>query len=96
MTGLAQQPKRPDGPSQSAHGGPAQHAVTTLGTGAMARLPTSGTATRWVAMVVESTNGARPPCRARWLVAELTDEARQCEGRLDQHGGGPSTAMMLR
>jgi hypothetical protein len=47
-------------------------------------------------MVVESTNGARPPYRARWLVAELTDEARQCEGRLDRHGGGPSTAMMLR
>jgi hypothetical protein len=31
-TGLAQRPKRPDGPSRSAHGAPAQCAVTALGT----------------------------------------------------------------
>jgi hypothetical protein len=35
-TGLAQWPKRPDGPSRSAHGAPAQRAVTMLGTGAAA------------------------------------------------------------
>jgi hypothetical protein len=77
----AQQPKRPDGPSQPTRGVHTQRAVVALGTGAVAQLPALVEVMRWGAVMVESTSGAGPPCRARWPAVELTGVTRQRGGR---------------
>jgi hypothetical protein len=55
---------------------PNQHVVTALATVMEARLPALGTVMRWGAVMVESTSGAGPLRRARWLAVELTGATR--------------------
>jgi hypothetical protein len=77
---VAQQLRRPDGPSQPTRGTHAQRAVTVLRTGAVARLLALVTAMRWGAVTVESTSWVGPHRRARWSAVELTGVTRRRGG----------------